>query len=34
VRDASSDRVEYHDEEGEIVVNHNNSRELFEGRMK
>ena len=33
VRDASPDRVEYHDEEGEIVVNHNNSRELFEGRM-
>jgi len=32
--DASPDRVEYHDEEGEVVVNHKNSEELFDGRMK
>lgn len=32
--DASPDRVEYHDEEGEVVVNHKNSEELFDGRMQ
>lgn len=29
-----ADRVEYHDEDGQVVVNERNSQQLFEGRMK
>jgi len=34
ILDASPDHVEYADEEGEILINKGNSRDLFEGRMK
>jgi hypothetical protein len=34
VMDASPEWVEYHDEDGEIVRNQNNSADLFNGRMK
>lgn len=30
----SADRVEYHDEDGVVVINERNSQQLFEGRMK
>jgi len=34
MRNATLDEIEYHDEDGEVVVNKENSREMFEERMR